>query len=135
MPEVASPEIVDIDAGAALDAARAGDATLHSLVEFDRHTFNTLYASEETQALYDSGAAMEAHFERIHDYVNIDFTEIELFTQDLFSVADAVRYKATALDVLTIVRVYADRQRGLFFAIESGDSVEPLVQRLESVVR
>jgi hypothetical protein len=77
---------------------------------------------------------MAAHFGRIHDYVNIDFTETELFTQDLFDVADRVRYKATGLDVMTILRVYLGDQTGLFLAIDRGDPVEPLVAELETVV-
>lgn len=127
-------DVVDVDPNAVLEAARAGDATVHSLVAFDRNDFTTLYVSEQTRAVYDSETAMEAHFERIHDYVNIDFTEVELFTEELFEFADRVRYKVTALDVLTLVRVYLDEQSGLFLAIESDDPVEPLVRRVEAVV-
>lgn len=133
MSGVGPAEIVGIDAAEAVEAAADVDGTLHSLVEFNHRRFNTLYVSEATRGLYDSDEEMTAHFERIHDYVNIDFTEAELFTNDLFPMADRVRYKATALDVLTIVRLYLDDQRGLFVAVERGDPVERLVNRLEDV--
>jgi hypothetical protein len=134
MSEAVEPEIVAIDVVAVLEAARSVDGTLYSLVEFDREAFNPLFVSATTRSLYDSEAEMAAHFGRIHDYVNIDFTETELFTQDLFDVADRVRYKATGLDVMTILRVYLGNQTGLFLAIDRGDPVEPLVAELETVV-
>jgi hypothetical protein len=134
MSEVPQSELVDVDVAAVLETAHAVEGTLYSLVEFDRATFNALYVSEATRGLYDSDAEMDAHFERIHDYVNIDFTEIDLFTRDLFDVADHVRYKATGLDVMTILRVYLGDQTGLFLAIDRGDPIEPLVQAIETVV-
>lgn len=133
MSEVGESEIVDIDAAEAVEEAAAVEGTLHSLVEFNHRRFNTLYVSDATRGLYADEAEMMAHFEQIHDYVNIDFTEAELFTEDLFPMADRVRYKATALDVLTILRIYLDDQRGLFVAVERGDPVERLARRIEAV--
>lgn len=134
MVESGEPEIVEIDVTRAVEATGTVDGTLHTLVEFDRDGFNTLYVSEATRAVYDSPEQMSSHFERIHNYVNIDFTEVDLFTADLFPTADRVRYKTTALDRLTLVRLYVDDQSGLLFAVEVGDPVEPLVRELESVI-
>ncbi|WP_255149557.1 hypothetical protein [Halorarius halobius] len=131
MSQAAPPEIVDIDADAALEAALNTEATVHSLVEFDKDEFNPLYVSEATRGLYESDDEMAAHFERIHGYVNIDFMETDLFTVDLFDAAERVRYKVTALDVVTIVRLYLDDNTGLFIAIERGDAAEPLVAAIE----
>ncbi|WP_255195913.1 hypothetical protein [Halorarius litoreus] len=133
MSEDGTSEIVGVDVAAAVETGDSTAATLHSLVEFDRSGFNTLYVSETTRAAYESEDEMEAYFERIHNYVNIDFTEIELFTADLFPVANRVRYKTTALDVITLVRMYLDNRRGLFFAVERGDPVEPLVADFEAL--
>lgn len=134
MPEGEKSEIVGVDVTAAVETAQSGEATLYSLVEFDRTGFNTLYVSESTRAAYESDEQMKAHFERIHNYVNVDFTEIDLFTADLFPNSNHVRYKTTALDVFTVVRMYLDNQRGLFFALDRGDHVEPVVADLEALL-
>lgn len=133
MTDAVQPEIADIDVDATLDAATSVEGTLYSLVEFDPETFNTLYVSAATRTLYDSEAEMEEHFERIHAYVNIDFTEARLFTEDLFPVADRVRYKATGLDIMTVLRVYLGDEHGLFLGIDAGDPIEPLISELETV--
>lgn len=135
MSEPATPEIVEFDAGKAVRAAReAVEGTLYSFVEFDADEFNPLYVAQETRALYDSEEQMEAHFARIHRYVNIDFMEAELFTDDLFPMAERVRYKTTALDVMTILRYYVDEGRGLFIALDRGEPVEPVVAAVETTI-
>lgn len=135
MSEPATPEIVEFDAGNAVRAAReVVDGTLYTFVEFDAEAFNPLYVGEATRALYDSEEQMEAHFARIHRYVNIDFMEAELFTDDLFPMAERVRYKTTALDVMTILRYYVDEGRGLFLALDRGEPVEPVVTAIETAI-
>lgn len=135
MSEPATTEIVDFDAEAAVAAARkATEGPLYSLVEFNFEGFNYLYVAEETRALYSSESEMEEHFHRIHSYVNIDFTEIELFTEDLFPMADQVRYKTTALDVMTLVRLYVTENSGVFIALDRGEEVEPVVEAIEQTV-
>lgn len=135
MSEPATPEIVDFDAEAAVAAARdATEGPLYSFVEFDFDGFNRLYVADETRALYPSETVMEEHFEQIHSYVNIDFTEIELFTEDLFPMASRVRYKTTALDVMTLVRFYVNETSGVFVAVDPGAPVEPVVAAVEDAI-
>lgn len=135
MAEADTPAIVEFDAEGVVEATgEQVQGTLYSFVEFDAEEFNPLYVAEETRALYDSEEQMRDHFTRIHRYVNIDFVEAELFTTDLFPMAEEVRYKTTALDVMTILRFYVDDERGLFLALDRGEPVEPIVAVLEAAV-
>lgn len=123
---------VDADALCeAVEAVLEGD--LHTLVEFDRERFNPLYVSAETRALYEDEAQMDAHFESIHGYVNLDLTEMELFTRELVPAANRVRAITTALDVFTLVRVYVG-DRGFFLALDPDEHVEPVLSAIETSV-
>lgn len=126
------PEIVTFDVEPVVEAALdAVDGPLYSLVEFDLESWNDLYVAEETLETYDSEEQMREHFDRIHGYVNLDFTEIDLFTEDLLPIADEIRYKTTAMDVMKFVRIYLAERTGLFVALDPGERVEPLVVAVE----
>lgn len=134
MPRRNASELVDFDADAALEAALATvDGPLYSFVEFNVESFNPLYVADETIAMYEDEQQMLAHFEQMHDYVNLDFTEITLFTDNLLPVADEVRYKTTAMDVMKIVRIYRGHD-GLFLALAPGEPVEPLVTAIADAI-
>lgn len=135
MPVRQEPEILGVDGDVVVDAARgAVDGGLLTLVEFDSESFTPLYVSEETLAMYRSEAHMDDHFGEIHDYVNLDFTEIELFTEDLLPVASRVRYMTTALDEMTLVRLYVDDGHGVFLALSPAAPVEPVVQAIVAAI-
>lgn len=126
--------IVGFDADAALSAVREkADGDIYTFVEFDAEEFNTLYVSSAAEAFYEDDSQMLAHFEDIHSYVHLDLVEQDLFTTELFPVADRVRYVVTAMDYLTVVRVYVD-QEGLFFAVEDDTAVPELVAAIEGAV-
>lgn len=127
-------EVVDFDADAALDAVRERvEGQLYAFVEYDGEAFNPLYVDEAALSFYEDREQMAAHFERIHSYVHVDFTEIEMFTDTLFPLADRVAYITTAMDYMTFVRVYDGRQ-GVFLALEPDEPVQPLVDAIEAVV-
>lgn len=127
MPVSDPSGVIDGDADAALAAAReAAEGPLYSFVEYDDEEFNVLYVDDATREFYDDEEQMLEHFERIHSYVHVDFTERELFTEELFPIAERVDYITTAMDFLKIVRVYHGRQ-GLFLAVEPDEPVAPLV--------
>lgn len=126
--------IVGFDATAALEAVRDHpEGELYTFVEFDAEEFNPLYVSPATEAFYEDEAQMLDHFDDIHSYVHLDLVEQDLFTTELFPVADRVRYVVTAMDYLTIVRVYV-RQEGIFFAVEDDQVVPALVEAIEATV-
>lgn len=128
-------EVVAFDADAACEAARkAVTGTLRSFVEFDGETFNPLYVDDETLAFYDDEEHMLAHFSKLHSYVYLDLAEIDLFTEQLFPVAERVEYIATAFDVFTMVRIYHDGQ-GLFIALDRDEPVEPVVAAVTAAIR
>lgn len=127
MPIRAESELVDFDADAALDAAlEVAEGAIYSFVEFSMEDFRTLYAADETLAMYESREHMEEHFGQIHDYVHLDFTEIDLFTEDLLPEATEARYIATGFDVITLVRIYRGNE-GVFVAVGADEPVDPLV--------
>lgn len=127
MPITNASTVVGFDADAAVERIRERiDGTLYSAVEYDTATYQPLYVDDATMAFYEDEAAMDDHFGLIHSHVNLDFTEIGLFTDELFPVADEVTAITTRMDYLKLVRVYGDRE-GLFLAVEPGEPVEPPV--------
>ena len=126
--------VVSFDGDAVRGAVEARvEGTLRSLVEYDRDAFNPLYVDDVTLSFYEDEEQMTAHFERLHSYIHLDVTEMDLFTDELFPVADRVRYLTTAFDLFTLVRVYVDDE-GMFMALDPDEPVEPLVHAIEDVV-
>lgn len=128
-------EILGVNGRRIVDAVRhvtTGD--VYSIVEYDLNHHHPLWVHDDTRAMYEHDEQMAAHFARIHNYVNLDLTEIKLFTEELLPVADDVRYISTSMDVMTFVRVYLEYDTGVFLALESGEPVEPVVAAIDSAV-
>ncbi|MDX1746285.1 MAG: hypothetical protein R3324_10135, partial [Halobacteriales archaeon] len=73
------------------------------------------------------------HFEKIHGFVNLDYSEMDLFTDELFPASEDVRYLVAGLDLFTMVRVYVD-DCGYFIALDPDEPVVPAVRAVERVV-
>lgn len=135
MPITNPPELLSADVDAMEDAAReAVDGTVRSVVEFDEDDFHVIYVDDVSLSFYEDEAQMMDHFEQIHSYVHLDFTEMSFYTDDIFPIADRVRYIATGLDVFTVLRIYFGDE-GLFMALDQGEDVEPVVDAVEDVYR
>jgi hypothetical protein len=125
-------EVVPLDGDAVVRAVRdVADGTVQSIVEYDETEFNPLYIDDVTMAFYGDEETMYDHFEEIHSYVHVDFTEMQLFTEELFPVADEVRYLTAGFDTFTLLRIYFDRE-GLFIALDPDEQVEPIVEAVEA---
>lgn len=125
---------VNFDATAALEAVQdAATGTVYTFVAFDQHAFDPVYVAEETKALYPDEETMYEHFGEVHSYVHLDLVEQRLMTEDLFPVAEGVRFVATGLSHLTMVRVYVEDE-GVFFAVEPDEDIQSLVGAMESVI-
>lgn len=134
MPRWNEPEIVGFDVEGALDAAlEVVDGPLYAFVEYDTDEFNTLYVAEELEAMYPDDETMLGHFERIHSYVHIDFSEMELFTDTIVPIADRVRYIATGMDAFTMVRFYRNHD-GLFVALSADEDVDAVADAMDDVL-
>lgn len=134
MPLTNPSKIASFDGDAAVEVVRERiDGTLFTVVEYDTADYRVLYVDDATMVFYADEDEMDAHFGRIHSHVNLDFTEIDLFVEDLFPVADGVVSQTTRFDYLKVVRVYGDRE-GLFVALEPDEPVEPLVDAVRSVI-
>jgi hypothetical protein len=124
---------VSFDAAAMQEAVEdTVDGTLRSLVTFDKNNFEVLYVDDLTRQFYDDEDQMYGHFEEIHSYVHVDFTEKSFYTEDLFPVSERVRYIATGFDVFTVVRIYFDEE-GLFLTLDRDEPVKPIVAVVEEI--
>lgn len=127
-------EVVDFDVEAACEAVeRTVEGSLRSCVEYDADRFNPVYVDDVTRAFYDDEDEMYDHFDQIHSYVHLDLAEMDLFTEELFPIADRVRYLVTALDAFKLVRVYVDGD-GLFLALDHDEPVEPIVEAIHGAI-
>jgi len=122
--------LVSFDADAALAAVRdqVGEGLLAG-VEFTTDDHRTLYAADVVVELYGDEAAMLDHFEEIHRYVHVDFTERELF-EDVVGGGD-VRAMVTYMDHATLVRVIDERE-GLFVTVAPDAEVTAVVEAVEA---
>lgn len=107
--------------------------TLRSLVEYDASEVNPLYVDDVTLSFYEDAAHMEAHFETVHNHVQMDFLEQTLFTEDLFPVTERVRFQTTGFELFTLLRIYRGRE-GLFLALDPDEPITPLVDAVEDVL-
>jgi hypothetical protein len=128
VPFEQEPGVVDFDAGAAQAAARSAidEDAVRVCVEFDRDAYRVLYAADDAVEEYGGVEPMLEQFDRIHGYVHLDLTERELFT-DLFQAVGAVRYTATAMDRLTLVRMYAGNE-GMLLSLRPRCPIEPVAE-------
>ena len=120
------------DAAAGLEAARAvDDGDLLLYVAYDREGFRTHYAAEPLVEFYGGREAMREQFERVHDYVNLDFMEREVFA-DVLSVGTPRAFVAyTDNSVLVRLLVGSD---GVLLVLEQGADVTAVVEAVESAV-
>jgi hypothetical protein len=124
---------VSFDAAAMQDAVQdTVEGTVRSLVTFDKQDFEVLYVDDLTEQFYEDEDQMYAHFEEIHSYVHVDFTEKSFYTEDLFPVSERVRYIATGFDIFTVVRIYFDEE-GLFLTLDRDEPVKPVVSAVEEI--
>jgi len=127
MTEDMPAEIADIDGARLLHRLHDRvEGRLFALAEYDTERLNLLYVDDAAREMYPSEESMYEHFETIHSYVHVDFAEIELFTDELFPSAETVEYVVTAMDFLTIIRVYRG-DVGIFLSVSPDEPVLPLV--------
>ncbi|MFC6733172.1 MULTISPECIES: hypothetical protein [unclassified Haladaptatus] len=128
-----TPSVVGFDVESAIEAAHAvvGDDLLIG-VEYDREAFNILYVTEPVSSLYTDDAQMESHFDSIHSYVHLDFTERELF-KDLFVDPVGVRAFVTYMGNMIAIRFMAGED-GLFLGLAPGAEVTDVVSQVEAAI-
>jgi len=121
--------LVDFDAEAACTAVRevVGDDLLVCVV-FTTDDHEILHVADGVRDLYGSEDRMRDHFEEIHSYVHLDFTERRLF-EDV--VGGGVRAMVTYMDQATLVRVVGERE-GLFVTLAPDAPVTAVVDAAEA---
>lgn len=135
MSEDTSGSITGVDGAAVVSRLRGRvDETLYAVAEYDAEALELLYVDDATRTMYPSEAVMHDHFEEIHSYVHVDFVESELFTDELFPVAEEVEHIVTGMDFLKLIRVYRD-EKGVFLAVDPDEPVMPLVEVVQEELR
>lgn len=125
--------LVSFDAEAALAAGReATESGLLTCLEYTHQDFHTLYVDDQVAAQYDDVAHMERHFDAILSYSYIDFSERELFEQDL-PAAGRVQYFMTRMRELYVVRLLLDAE-GLFVTFAPDAPVSVAVDAMRDVM-
>jgi hypothetical protein len=126
--------LVGFDADAGLTAARevAGDA-VRSFIEYTPEEYHILYASRETLDIYGGRDAMVDHFDEIHSYVHIDFTERDLFSEELLPHAGEVKTIVTRQEQLTLVRLFHG-DGGLVISLAPDEPIVPVLDAVESAI-
>ncbi|MXR41768.1 hypothetical protein GRX01_10525 [Halobaculum sp. WSA2] len=129
-------EVVSFDVDAATAAIRDAlddGSDLHVVAAFTAEAYEIVHCDEFTRAFYADDEEMGAHFDRIHRYAGIDFSEIGLFVDELFPVAGGVEYVATGMEHLTIVRVYTGRE-GLLLTLDPGVDVTTAIEAVRDAI-
>ena len=122
--------VVEFDADAALAAAEeVAGSDLYSFVEYDVEEYNVQYLSDFALQMYEDEEQAFDHFDRIHSHVHLDFTEIDLFTEGLFPIAEDVEYVTTSLDFMKLVRVYHD-DMGIFVSLAAHVDEVPVIEAI-----
>ncbi|WP_348613159.1 hypothetical protein [Halobaculum rarum] len=124
----------DVDAAtAAIRDALDDGSDLHVVAAFTPDTYEIVYCDEFTRSLYADAEEMTEHFDRVHQYAGIDFSEIGLFVDELFPVAGGVESIATGMEHLTVVRVYSGRE-GLLLTLDPDANVTTAVEAVRDAI-
>lgn len=131
-----SDEVASFDVDAATAAIRdaLGDGSdLHVVAAFTPESYEIAYCDGFTRSFYADDEEMADHFDQIHRYAGIDFSEIGLFVDDLFPVGGGVEYIATGMEHLTVVRVYTERE-GLLLTLDTDADVTAVVEAVRDAI-
>jgi len=134
MPYQSSSEIAPFDAVEVCEAVlEAAEGPVHIFGEFDYEEANPLYVDDWTESLYSDETQMLEHFEQVHSYTHLDFTEMNLFTKTLFPQAGEVRYITISMELFTMLRFYKDGT-GLLITVEPDEPIGALVDVVQDEI-
>jgi len=124
-------ELVSFDADHASEhlQSAAGDDLL-VVAEYTPDDHQLLYVSEELAARYGSVDDVLAAASSIHEYIDLDFRERDLFL-DLYPTIEEVEALVTVTAERSVVRVLSPREEGLYFSV---DQAAPVMELVEAVV-
>ncbi|AGN01967.1 hypothetical protein L593_10110 [Salinarchaeum sp. Harcht-Bsk1] len=122
------------DADGAVDhlLEAAGDDVL-VVAEYTPGDYRLLYVSDDLEAMYGSGEAVAEAADSIHEYIDLDFRERELFL-DLYPTIDDVDGLITVATDRSVVRVVTPRDEGLYFSVPNDLDVTALLEAVVGIV-
>jgi len=134
MPFVTDSDLVDYDAEAAVEAARAAtDPALLAAAAFTVDGIRLLYVSEELLDRYGSHEAVSDVTERVHSYIRLDLIERDLFG-DMVPAVSSTRAFTTHTDSTLIVRVLAEDE-GLYCSFMPEAEATAVVEAVEPILQ
>ena len=127
-------KLVEFDADAAVEELleRAGEEHL-IVAEYTPEEYGLLYVGEGIEAMYPSMDEIEATADSIHEYIDMDFRERELFL-DLYPTIDDVDGLITVGDTRCVVRVVTPQEEGLYFSVPNELSATELLQHVVDII-
>jgi hypothetical protein len=126
--------LVSFGADAAVDAALdVAGPELRTVVEYTAEAFRTLYVGPAVADTYDDDADREAYFERVHSYVQLDFTERDLFEEEVFPRQGRVRSLVAVMDDVVVARILRGTE-GVVVSTTPGANYAAVVDAVEDAV-
>jgi len=127
-------ELVGFDADEACQyLLEAVGEDLLVVAEYTPGDYRLLYVGEELESKYGSTDAVVAAADSIHEYIDLDFRERELFL-DLYPTLEDVDGLITIADQRSVVRVITADDEGLYFSVPLDVSATELVQDIIAIV-
>ncbi|MCL9814137.1 hypothetical protein [Natranaeroarchaeum aerophilus] len=125
--------LTDFNATAALRAVedRVGD-DIFVCGEFTPDDFHILYVSDRALEQYDSETDIWVVGDVIHEYMNVDFLERELFN-DLYPQVTETNAFVTYTDYAAIVRVLQGEE-GFYLSVDPQAPVSEIVNELTAIL-
>lgn len=127
-------DLVGFDADEATDHLldEAGEAVL-IVAEYTASEYRLLYVSHELEEMYGSADEVVAAADSIHEYIDLDFRERDMFL-DLYPTMEDVDGLVTVSDTRSIARVLSPGEEGLYFSVQLSAPVMELLQDVVGIV-
>ncbi|GAB3685508.1 hypothetical protein GCM10028857_16150 [Salinarchaeum chitinilyticum] len=127
-------ELVGFDADEACQyLLEAVGEDLLVVAEYTPEDYRLLYVGEDLEAKYGSTEAVTAAADSIHEYIDLDFRERELFL-DLYPTLEDVDGLITVADRRSVVRVVTPADEGLYFSVPLDVPAVELVRDVVGIV-
>jgi hypothetical protein len=127
-------ELVGFDADEACQylLEAVGDDLL-VVAEYTAEEYRLLYVGDGLESMYGSSTAVTEAAESIHEYIDLDFRERELFL-DLYPTMEDVDGLITVADSRSVVRVITPHDEGLYFSVPLDVPAVELVRDVVGIV-
>jgi hypothetical protein len=127
-------QLVGFDAEEATEylLEEAGDDLL-VVAEYTPEEYRLLYVGDDLESMYGSTDDVVAAADSIHEYIDLDFRERDMFL-DLYPTIENVDGLVTVADSRSVARVLSPDDEGLYFSVPLDVAVMELLQDVVGIV-